>query len=72
MRSYRKIAGAALVVVGLSGLALTAMVAEDPAAAPEEHDALEPESPSLDTWVMGLCFSGLTATGVWLHRAARR
>jgi len=72
MRGLRNILGVALIVLGLSGLVLTVMVVEDPAPGPDAADDLDPQTPSMDTWVMGLVFSGVTATGVWLHRAAQR
>jgi hypothetical protein len=72
MRGLRNILGIALIVLGLSGIVLTVMVVGDPAAGPEAADDLEPQAPSMDTWVMGLAFSGMTVTGVWLHRTAQR
>jgi hypothetical protein len=74
MRSLRKTAGVSLIVVGLSGLGLTAMIAQDPSStvADEEEDPLDPPSSSSDTLAMGLGFTVLSATGVWLFRASRR
>jgi hypothetical protein len=48
------------------------MVAEDPVEAPESKDALDPVTPSTDTWAMGLTFAGVTVAGIWAHQTARR
>ena len=77
MRGLRKAIGVGLILLGSSGLALTAMVAHEPEAseAPDPADAesaLESQAPSLDAWAMGLVFAGVTATGVWAYRTPRR
>lgn len=72
MRGLRRTFGLVLIVAGLSGLVLTAMVAEDPVEAPESKDALDPVTPSTDTWAMGLTFAGVTVAGIWAHQTARR
>jgi hypothetical protein len=72
MRGIKRTVGLVLIVAGLSGLALTAMVAEDPVDAPEPSDALDPVAPSFDTWAIGLASAGVTVAGIWAHRTARR
>jgi len=66
MRGFRNTLGLLLVMIGFSGLAFTAMVAEDPASS----DATE--GPSMDTWDTGLVSTGLVAAGIWLYRSSRR
>ncbi len=72
MRGIRRTFGLGLIVVGLSGLALTAMVAEDPVETPDPADALDPVTPSTDTAAMGLVFAGATAAGIWAYRTGAR
>ena len=76
MPRLRRVTGIALILLGLSGIALTGLVFHepDPAAAPEPEFAeyvLETPAPSFDAWVMGLCFAGLTAAGIWAYRIPR-
>ena len=75
MRSLRKTAGVGLILLGLSGLALTAMVVQDPVGnmTGSAEDPLDPPAPSsMDTLAMGLTFAGLGAVGTWLVRTSRR
>jgi hypothetical protein len=64
--------GLGLILAGLSGLSLTAMVAEDPVEAPDPTDALDPVTPSTDTAAMALVFAGTTAAGIWAYRTGAR
>ena len=71
----RKVAGMILILVGSSGLALTALVIREPNPVDSyyEQDPLDPPAPSaLDAWLMGMAFAGLTGAGVWILRAANR
>ena len=60
-----------LILVGSSGLALTALVIREPNPVDSyyEQDPLDPPAPSaLDAWLMGMAFAGLTGAGVWILR----
>ncbi len=72
MRGIKRTIGLGLILAGLSGLALTAMVAEDPVEAPDPADALDPVTPSTDTATMGLVFAGTTLAGIWAYRTGAR
>lgn len=72
MRGAKRTVGLVLIVAGLSGLALSAMVAEDSINTPEPRDAFDPVAPSFDTWAMGLAFAVTTVAGVWADRTGRR
>ena len=63
----RKAAGMILILVGSSGLALTALVIRepDPVDSYYEQDPLDPPAPSaLDAWLMGMAFAGLTGAAL--------
>lgn len=72
MRGIKRTVGLVLILAGLSGLALTAMVAEDPVEAPDPTDALDPIPRSTDTVAMGLVFAGTTVAGIWAYRTGAR